>query len=572
MTAGTSQNMFGGGPTIPREQRPNMNRINTSPSITRKPVPDRTRSQTQLSELPTPANKNSLESLRQHVVDDEALNQIGLQQGSRTNTMDSYAHQSSDAGSVYDDDSTASPDYASTRKSTDTRRSRPSVEKPRAGRLKTVGTVEAIQKEVIVGDARYKSDAPAHDINPAIPAVDFGPTQIYDPKSASRPNTSGTLTQQMHDRSRSSERSGQTSRNESPVHTHSQDYANPNLTGRPNEPYERAPSRTMTTPDIDRRASSADPDQDRRRSVAWQPGATIGGGSPGSKQSITPEQFVQQRAAANRVTPVFAHARKASRSNTPPPTSRNISGEVPSQQHIRSASFARELQASPRTRGSPSPTNLSGDYSANLSAREQEHVARATGSPLINVAANPKRQAPQPSGLIGAIEAREQEKKDIRQGYSNTAVQHAIAQRQQHNQGYSPRQQSYNAPTPQLSIPGQWPQTPTQYVQTSSQYPQTAGYGQPQYGYGMQQQYQSQGYDQQQYVQPQPQPHWTPPAGLSHVNTQQYSQQQQQPYQQTAFHQQQALRQQQGYYQNQQTQGQQQYYGPYFGNVQGQQR
>ena len=567
-------------PTTPTERRPDMSRVNTSRSITRKPVPDR-RSQSQAFELPAPAlapaNKTSLESLRQHVVDEEALNQIGAHHGSRTNTMDSYARRPSDAGSIYDDDdSTASPDYASTRRSTETKRSRPSVDKPRAGKLKTVGTVEPVQKEVVVGDEHYRPDAPLQEINPDIPTVDFGPTQVYDPKSTSRPNTSGTLTQQVHDRPGSSGRL--TPRNESPNPGIIQDTVNVASGGRPNEPYDRAPSRNMTTPEFERRAPSAEPDQDRRRSVAWQPGAAVGGGSPGNRQSITPEQFVQQRAAANRVIPVYAHTRKASGSHTPPLPSRNASGEVPSQQHLRSTSYARELQASPRPRNAPSPTNFQGDYTANLSAREQEHVARATGSPLINVAANPKRQAPQPSGLIGAIEAREQEKKDIRQGYSNTAVQHAIAQRQQHSQAHPSRQQSYNTPTPQMNIPGQWPQTPTQYASTPGQFSQTPGqfsqtpnYAQSQYGYGMQQQYQSQGYDQ--YPQQQPQPHWTPPAGLQHVNTQQYSQQPQQ-YQQTAFQQQQALR--QGYYQNHQAQGQQQpqqqYYGPYFGNGQGQQR
>lgn len=562
-------------PITPVEQRPDISRINTSRSITRKPVPNRDRSQSQVSELPTRTSQTSLESLRQHVVDEEALNQIGVNDGSRTSTMDSYAQQLSDAGSIYDDDSTASPDYASTRRSTETRRSRPSVERPRAGKLKTVGTIVPEQKEVVVGDGRYKPDAFTQEISPDIPTVDFGPTQVYDPKSASRPGTSGTMTQQLHDRPSSSEKLSQTQRTESPVPSYARDIINHDSVGQRNETYEGAPSRAMTTPDLDRRALPIEPDQDRRRSVAWQPGATMGSGSPGNRQSITPEQFVQQRAAANRATPIYAHARKASGSHTPPPPSRNVSGEVPSQQHMLNISYGRELQASPRTRGSPSPTNLQGDYSHNLSAREQEHVARATGSPFINVTSNSKKQAPPPSGLIGAIEAREQEKKDIRQGYSNTAVQHAIAQRQQHNQGNLSRQQSYSLPTPQMNIPGQWPQTPNPYAQTPGQYsPQTPVYAPSQYGYGMpqQQQYQNQMYDQPQYTQQQfQQPHWTPPAGLQHVNAQQYSQQPQQ-YQQTAFQQQQALRQQQGYYQTQQAQNQQQYYGPYFGNGQSQQR
>jgi CCR4-NOT transcriptional complex subunit CAF120 len=73
-------------------------------------------------------------------------------------------------------------------------------------------------------------------------------------------------------------------------------------------------------------------------------------------------------------------------------------------------------------------------YTSHLSAREQEHVAKMTNSPLVNM--NTRRQpSPQASaGLVGAIEAREQEKKQLRQGISGQMVQHAIAQRQQQSQ------------------------------------------------------------------------------------------------------------------------------------------
>ena len=561
-------------PPLPIDpQRPEMSRVNTSRSITRKPVPRRDRSLSQASEAPTAATKSSLDSLRRRFVDEDALNRIIAQQNSRTNTMDSQARQVSDVGSVYDDDSTASPDYASTRRSTETRRSGPSMDKPRAGVLKTVGTVEQVQKEVVVGDTYYRPDASTAQANPDIPMVDFGPTQAFTPGSSSRPNTSGTMTQMMHERSKSFDRMTPHSRNNSPVPDTSQNNGNLSFAGRPNEPYDRAPSRNLTTPELDRRTPSAGSDQERRRSVAWQPGATVGGGSPGARQSITPEQFVQQRAAASRATPVYAHGPRRTTS-TPSPTSRNAPAEMQMQQHARKASYARELQQSPRGQGSSNAANLQGDYSANLSAREQEHVARVTGSPLINMAGKSGKQTPQGGGLVGAIEAREQEKKDIRQGMSNQAVQHAIAQRQQHGQGSQSRQQSYNAPTPQMHVPGQWPQTPSVYAQTPGQYQPGPGYGQAQYGYGMPQQ-QPQTYNQPQYASQTRQQQGTAPATQQYVQNQQvaspYQQQFQQfqqtpqQYPQTAFQQQQALRQQQGFFQ----QGQQQYYGPYFGNGQG---
>ena len=561
-------------PPVPIDpQRPEMSRLNTSRSITRKPVPNRDRSLSQASKAPTAMTKSSLESLQRRFVDEEALNRVIAQQDSRTNTMDSRARQSSDIGSVYDDDSTASPDYASTRKSTETRRSRPSVDRPRAGVLKTVGTLEPVQKEVVVGDTHYRPDASIAPVNSDIPTVDFGPTQALTP-GTSRPTTSGSMTQPMQERPKSADRLASSSRNHSFGGDNSQAAGNLNFAGRPNDAYDRTPSRTLTTPDLERRTPSAGSDQEHRRSVAWQPGATVGGGSPGARQSITPEQFVQQRAAATRATPVYAHAPMPS-SPTPPPISRNVSAEIPSQQHARKSSYARDLQQSSRGQGIPNGANLQGDLTANLSAKEQEHVARVTG-PLISMAGKSGKQTPQSSGLIGAIEAREQEKKDIRQGMSNQAVQHAIAQRQQ--QGYSAqnRQPSYSAPTPAMQIPGQWPQTPTAYAQTPSQYQQTPGYGQLQYGYGMPQQ-QIPAYNQAPFSPQQRQQQGQQPATQQYINNQQaaspYQQQvpqfqpnpQQHP--QTAFQQQQALRQQQVFYQ--QGQGQQQYYGPYFGNGQG---
>lgn len=563
-------------PPIPVDsQRPEMSRINTSGSTTRKPVPNRDRSLSQVSKAPTVATKSSLESLQRRFVDEEALNRLIAQQNSRTSTLGSQSQRYRDVGSAYDDDSTASPDYASTRQSTETRRSDRSLDRPRAGVLKTVGTIEPVQKEVVVGDTLYRPDAPPAQASPDIPLVDFGPTQALTPGSNSRPNTGGSMKATMLERPKSSDRMATSSRNQSPLPDMSQNDRTLNTAGRPNEPYDRAPSRNLTTPELGLRTPSASSDQERRRSVAWQPpGATIGGGSPGSRQSITPEQFVQQR-AASRATPVYAHSPRASGS-TPPPTSRNVSAERPGQQHVRKTSYARELQQSPRGQGTSNTANAQGDYAANLSAREQEHVARVTGSPLINMAAKSGKQAPQGGGLIGAIEAREQERKDIRQGMTNQAVQHAIAQRQQHAQGSQSRQQSYNASTPMMHIPGQWPQTPGAYAQTPGQYQQTPGYVQSQYGYGMPQQ-QPQTFNQHQHAPQQRQQQGMAPATQQYIHNQQatspYQQQYQQlpqtpqQYPQTAFQQQQALRQQQGFYQ--QGQSQQQYYGPYFGNGQG---
>ena len=536
-------------PPVPVENdRPDMHRLSTSRSITRKPVPGAV---PQPASEPVPSPRSSLESLRQQVVDDDALDQIIAREPAPSDTDSLGRYQTNDVGSIYDGDSTASPDYASTRQSVETRRSKASIDQPRRGVLKTVGTVEPEQREVMVGDTRYQQGPSKPQIQPAIPSVDFGPTYAYTPGTTSRPGTSGTLTQPMRERSKS--RDGFTP---SPQPTPSPRAETPDGAQRnskafnPEGSYDRSPSRNLSTPPPHHRAPSGGSEQDNRRSVAWQPGAAIGGGSPGNRQTITPEQFVAQRAAqsaASRVmTPVYAHGRK--QSSTPPMASRNPSGELPTLQHGRQASYSKDLPSRPHSRGASTIMNPSADYSAHLSAREQEHVARVTGSPLINVASNPNKQQPQGGGLIGAIEAREQEKKNIKEGLSSQLVQQAIAHRQQHSQGYQTRQQSFPAPSPQLSMPGQYPATPGQYPAMPGQYPQTPGQNwpandQPQYTTPQQQQWAPQGGQAPRANAP------TPPQYRPQVRQGAYPQPGQYPQGQ--------------YHQNQQN------YGPYFGNGQG---
>jgi CCR4-NOT transcriptional complex subunit CAF120 len=197
------------------------------------------------------------------------------------------------------------------------------------------------------------------------------------------------------------------------------------------------------------------------------------GGSPAVKQqAITPEQFVHQRAAA--ATPLYVHQRQSSgnvlRSGTPtPPLVRKRSSEFLAQQ-THSRNNSAEMLQRPSSRG-PSVAlgpSGSGEYASHLSAREQEHLAKVTGQPLINMTSNNNRQAALGGGLVGAIEVREKERQQMKQGLSSQAVQHAIAQRQQQtqSQGYQqyPEQSSgdYRAPQTQYGSMGQYPQFPVQ--------------------------------------------------------------------------------------------------------------
>ncbi|KAI9730615.1 MAG: hypothetical protein M1818_008097 [Claussenomyces sp. TS43310] len=258
-----------------------------------------------------------------------------------------------------------------------------SLERPRAGVMRTVGT-----------------EQPPTNTYFDIPDVNFGPTINYahlprDRSSAEQPKSVMTA-----------------------------------ATPEPVEHHSRSSSRSMVTPE-----------PSPGRTIPWQPAmAAVASNSP-DRRAITPEQFVQQRAAAH--IPVYAHQRQSSanvlRSGTPTPPLGKASSEYFS--HSRRASA--ELLQRPSSRGTAitlGPSG-SGDVSANLSARDQEHLARVTGTPLVNMQGS--RPSTPTSGLIGAIEAREREKRHMKQGINSQAVQQAVLQRQQQDQAQ--QQMAYQA-------------------------------------------------------------------------------------------------------------------------------
>lgn len=547
-------------PTPTNAQRSQPQRSNTSHSIGRKPVPARAPPPVESVEPPA---RSSFDSLTERYIDEEALTQVLARQHTQSLTSESPHGLRNDEESVYDNDSTVSPDYASTRRSTDTRRSRPSVEQPRRGVLKTVGTVEKHQEDVRVGDMNYRPSATLDHQNPDIPVIDFGPIIGYGSEPSNKPTASDTMIQPPYVADEGS--SGAQVRSGNIISSNAR-------TGVPSVPqgssprplntpfersHERSPSRNMVTPEPQLRPSSAASDNDNRRSMAWSPGAMIGGGSPGAKRSITPEQFVQQRATANRVmTPIYAHGRNGSgspigRTATTPAMSRNSSGEWPMQNTKRQSSYNNETPPRPNSRAAFSSTKKPEDHTAHLSAREQENVARVTGSPLINMAGKTDNY-PRGGGLVGAIEAREREKKEAKKGLNGHMVQHAIAAQRQQQVQAQQRQQAYQPPTPQYSMPGQFPPSPIQqHFGSTPMLPQQqyAQYGQTPSPAASQQ--------------------WTSSGATPYSAPQQWGtnavQYQGSPYQH------QPPQFQQAPYQGQPGQGMPQYYGPYFGNGQGRQ-
>ncbi|KAH8591336.1 hypothetical protein B0O99DRAFT_519609 [Bisporella sp. PMI_857] len=346
--------------------------------------------------MPTPHSTEttfSVGTLDQNIFDEAAFDMVKAPfDRAKTSTEAHGRYRSETMESSYDDDE---PDYASSRPSMDN----PPVQRrggPRTGVMRTVGTVEDVHRP---GGS-----------NPSIPDVDFGPTLNLTSNRLSLPPSPGP-------------RQARNVLASEPAH-----YRN---------------------------------DSTESRTLAWQPGMGALGASA-TLQSITPEQFVQQRAS---VTPQYAHGRQGSnpalgRSTPTPPLVKNRSSDRLAQLgHGHGRNSSTDLLQRPSSRG-PSATlggpAGNGDMPTTLSAREQEHVARVTGQPLINMAGNRNSQAPG-AGLVGAIENREREKQQIKQGINSQAVQNAIAQRQSQAMHQQYQSQGHDYRTSQYGM-GQYPQ------------------------------------------------------------------------------------------------------------------
>ncbi|KAI5862607.1 hypothetical protein GGS23DRAFT_605525 [Durotheca rogersii] len=361
------------GPMSPPNRAP-LPPLNTSPPIHRKPLPTRSDSlqHRQVRDDITPQSPStSSGSITGNRIDAVGLGQIRPINAPQGRLPPNTGMRRQDTGvsqasSRYDDSaSTGSPDYASSRPSTDTASS--VGERPRAGVLRTTGNAD---------------DSPAGSTYD-IPSIDFGPTLNY----ATAPRT-----------------------------------ATPTTSARRSPGSEMGHSRQESEDTV-------------RRSVIWQPAAANAGSSNPGSQGISPEEYVQQRAAAS-AAPLYSHHHRHSSGNTlggfrtstpTPPLGRGQGNDYVGISHSRNNS--QDLLQRPGSRGAGAVLGGQGGSDSHLSAREQEHVARVTGSPLINMAGN-RSPAQTNAGLVGAIQAREREKLQMKQGWSSQAAQHAINQRQ----------------------------------------------------------------------------------------------------------------------------------------------
>ncbi|KAI1383055.1 uncharacterized protein F4822DRAFT_439086 [Hypoxylon trugodes] len=422
------------GPTSPTNRKP-LPPLNTSPSLSRKPLPARTDSlQHRRNDMAPDSPSTSSGSLTGNRVDATGLGQIRpLNTGPRGPPNPAVQRQGtgkSQSSSRYDDSaSTDSPDYASSRPSTDTASSS-ERERPRAGVLRSTGNV----------DDSPVTSRPNFDI----PDIDFGPTTNYAAAPRTKTPTPGNPTPRSFSPGPRS--------------------------------YSPAPA-PRRSPGMEAGHGRQDSEDTLRRSIVWQP-AAMTPGSPAA-HGLSAEEYVQQRAATAASTPLYAHQRHSSgntlsgfRAGTPtPPLTRGQGQDYIGTAHSRNSSQdllnrpgsrgagdilqrpnsrgPGELLQRPGSRGAGAVLGGQGGVDSHLSAREQEHVARVTGSPLINMAGN--KAPPQTSaGLVGAIEAREREKQQMKQGWSSQAAQHAINQRQQQQQQAF---QQYQQPMPSPGMP-----------------------------------------------------------------------------------------------------------------------
>ncbi|ATZ46369.1 hypothetical protein BCIN_01g09780 [Botrytis cinerea B05.10] len=403
--------------------------LQTSQSISRKPLPTQQENQSSPNSSHPPSSSGSL---TQHILDSGAFDLI-LPKAEDFKLPQMNRHNS-DLSSAYDDAaSTGTPDYASTKKSVRSVRTQESVEKPRAGRKKIIGNVEVGQP--LYGDENTLSKGVD---------IDFGPT--FDLNRAPGQDSPSPPPKQNNFNQSSSEK-------------------------RPN--HERSPS---------------------GNALAWQPGmsATAANNTFGHKQGLTAEEYVQQRSMVAAATPQYIHQRQPSGNilrapsptparATPSPTpGRYTPSPTPGQtskrssallaQHSRHSSadllnfneghgqnrhshrsstdllnsaevygqqqHARHSSADllrPSSRGANRVLGPSGNgaVTTTLSAREQAFVAKMTGGPLIAMVKNNNKDNVVSAGLVGAIDSREKERQQVKQGFKSQSVQHAIALRQQ---------------------------------------------------------------------------------------------------------------------------------------------
>ncbi|KAF3001293.1 hypothetical protein E8E13_004706 [Curvularia kusanoi] len=373
----------------------------SSGQITRKPVPGRSPSFSQRS-----TTSSSLGSLRQDVIDPEALDSLDK-------TETSLFRQQSKSSSRYDDDaiSTSTPDYASTYSEEIVVRKVPArrEERPRSGVLRTIGDPSMLPTADTTAGAPHPTFDPKEQPQVEVPSIDFGPT--YALGFADKPSRlSGTMTPGQMTAGNEFSRSRE------------------NLASSPNERPNRnsyiSSGRTTPNTALHMRSTSVSPNEFESRQVAWQPSmAAAPRRSSGHK--LDAEEWVLHR-AAQQSPGLMNYPRQ-----TPPPINRTRSGDWAHLQRTAEGPPSPAARPSSRLTLSRPPSRgaelLLDSKPTTLSAREQEQVARITGTPLLDMSSgsNKKHQQQPSQGLTGYIDFREKEKEKAKQQNRQSAAMQA---------------------------------------------------------------------------------------------------------------------------------------------------
>ncbi|RPA86939.1 hypothetical protein BJ508DRAFT_122297 [Ascobolus immersus RN42] len=450
------------------------------------PVPAKVPLQVQTDK--TPAGRENVHSPVQpeyeeedEPVDKELLNMIrNADQLQRVPT-------NSDAASVRTYNTVTSDDYAST---IDSNEGKPPARREigaRFGVLKTVGTLPPLitpQSDVVIGDAHFRpsstEEQPKQGSSVDIPKVDFGKTishvrtlsaetigpnytqgnanrvtsyanmhgfgnEVQRKKSPGAVDSKRTSAYSNGSGSKESQRRSpgpgvldSSKRNSSYGPTTPQEHRGSTFLARPKDANLRKASDDSSGGNNTNSSRSSDSaSQQNRRSMAWAPGLVqTSSPRPQNDRAQSAEQYVKDKAAEAQAQSRQRYHRRLSTNALATPSNASQNG---------SALPVHSPPPRPRSRGGNSafiPNGLvsqSQDLTSHLSAREQEFIARQTGSSLVQV--NTQKQPPHQAGLLGMLETREGEKARMKNAnwiggtadpatLKNATLNQALAQRE----------------------------------------------------------------------------------------------------------------------------------------------
>jgi CCR4-NOT transcriptional complex subunit CAF120 len=358
--------------------------------LQRKPVPGRSPSAASKEDDVRSTTSSSLNSLRNDVIDPEALDALNHNESM-------LFRQHSKSSSYYDDDaiSTSTPDYASIASEDIQPRKLPvrPEDRPRSGILKVAGDPNLKSQLDIEDEVHHMATQP---LPASVPSFDFGPTFSL-PLVAKRPGTSGTMTQALQDKSFSQS-----------MENHA--IAPPEQRRQSHISGGSSPEEMQSQSFGQMRGGSGSPNASYSRSVAWQPISPASQQQQPDRQKLDADEWVKNRASQSSQTLMYGQGRTTSR--TPPPLGgRQRSGDWSHMQRTPEAPsgaprFSGRPLSRPQSRGAEA---ILEHRPTNLSAVEQERVARLTNTTLLNGVHGHKKQQPS-QGLTGYIDYREKEK------------------------------------------------------------------------------------------------------------------------------------------------------------------